>query len=260
MSGSVRHVIHSKLGNGGTGGPDPPFTGSQSVTGSQSSSSLEGSSSAPTSATGSQLPVSLTGSGGSTTIPTTIRSQKSVPSTARKALPAGAIVKIVIGVFSFLSLGILLVWLGRRRYRRRQSFTSPIIVPSPASVTSSSSNGDASDDSDAVNISTVRQQCLQNELRAAQERIVDTEDVEGHADHTRTTRGSFPESQGSILRLLSTRSTTTTQSGSTDHDLSLRERNEMLRARIRELEEQLRSPWALGLSDEPPPGYSEEQA
>ncbi|KAJ7508732.1 hypothetical protein B0H11DRAFT_1901534 [Mycena galericulata] len=138
------------------------------------------------------------------------------------------------------------------------TFTSPIPIPSPASVTSFPSNGDASDDSAAGNISTVRRQYLQRELRAAQEKIVDIEDVERHAEPTRTTRGLFPERKGRILRLLSARSTTTTGSGSTDHDLSLRERNEMLTARIQELEGQLRSPWARGLSDEPPPGYSEE--
>ncbi|KAF7290477.1 F-box domain-containing protein [Mycena kentingensis (nom. inval.)] len=37
----------------------------------------------------------------------------------------------------------------------------------------------------------------------------------------------------------------------------LREQNAALSARIRELEGQLRSQWALGLSDEPPPGYRE---
>ncbi|KAJ7433307.1 hypothetical protein B0H11DRAFT_2122412 [Mycena galericulata] len=213
-----------------------------------------------TSATGSQRVVPLTRSGGSTAIPTASGSHKSVPSTPRNALPAGAIVGIVLGVCSILSLGILLlVWLRRRRNRRRKSFTSLISIPSPASVTPYPSNGNASDDSDAGNISTVRRQYLQNELRAAQEKMVDTEDVEGHVDSTRTTRGSFPESKRRILRLLSTRSTTTTASGSTDQDPSLRERNEMLTARIRELEGQLKSPWALGLSDEPPPGYSEEQ-
>jgi BMFP domain-containing protein YqiC len=35
-----------------------------------------------------------------------------------------------------------------------------------------------------------------------------------------------------------------------------RERNNQLLTRIQELEAELQSAWALGLSDEPPPGYS----
>ncbi|KAJ7702777.1 hypothetical protein B0H17DRAFT_1042981 [Mycena rosella] len=38
---------------------------------------------------------------------------------------------------------------------------------------------------------------------------------------------------------------------------SARRQNDILRRRIRELEEQQQSDWARGLSDEPPPGYSE---
>ncbi|KAJ7192160.1 hypothetical protein GGX14DRAFT_578324 [Mycena pura] len=42
-----------------------------------------------------------------------------------------------------------------------------------------------------------------------------------------------------------------------DAEVRLRTQNETLQARIRILEEQLQSQWALGLSDEPPPGYLE---
>ncbi|KAJ7352025.1 hypothetical protein DFH08DRAFT_805317 [Mycena albidolilacea] len=39
----------------------------------------------------------------------------------------------------------------------------------------------------------------------------------------------------------------------------LRERNEVLAAHIRELEANMESQWVLGLSDEPPPRYTEEE-
>jgi len=38
-------------------------------------------------------------------------------------------------------------------------------------------------------------------------------------------------------------------------DTALARQNEELRERIQTLERQLQSQWALGLSDEPPPGY-----
>jgi len=110
------------------------------------------------------------------------------------------------------------------------------------------------DDSEAqrISASTIRRQYLANELRAAQEKIAEVGELE-----RRTLSANAPqESLGGLLRVPSNRSTsTTTTSGSQGLVSRLRERNEMLAARIRELEAQIRSPWAMGLSDEPPPGY-----
>jgi hypothetical protein len=74
--------------------------------------------------------------------------------------------------------------------------------------------------------------------------------------------------QGSVGPALSMRSGSGSVSGSgVDGDRSgagsevdlqqARRQNEALQERIRALEGQLQSQWALGLSDEPPPGYLE---
>ncbi|KAJ6479180.1 hypothetical protein DFH09DRAFT_1313098 [Mycena vulgaris] len=99
-------------------------------------------------------------------------------------------------------------------------------------------------------------QSLKNELRAVQEKMVDIADLERRASAT-----IAPISGSSqLLRLISTRSSSR-RANSVDEDLpsqlaAARERNEALAARIRELETQMHSEWALGLSDEPPPGYT----
>lgn len=123
-------------------------------------------------------------------------------------------------------------------------------------------NSTVADNSDTGSASAARRQQLANELRAVQEKMVDLEDLERHTISTVATRPSAPRQ---LLRLVSMRSTSTTtaKEGRESQDLvaqleASRQRNELLAARIRELEEQMHSPWALGLSDEPPPGYTPE--
>ncbi|KAJ7445833.1 hypothetical protein FB451DRAFT_1188906 [Mycena latifolia] len=108
-------------------------------------------------------------------------------------------------------------------------------------------------DARSISASTVRQQFLQHELRAAQEKMVDLEELERRTWSTNATEASVPSR---ILRMLSTRSASTTRTlpGSSDLVAQLRERNEAQAARIRELEAQMNFEWALGLSDDPSPG------
>ncbi|KAJ7920308.1 hypothetical protein B0H13DRAFT_1867783 [Mycena leptocephala] len=97
----------------------------------------------------------------------------------------------------------------------------------------------------------VLQQYLRNELRAAQERIVDIQNSERRTSTSRSTRSARVARS---LRLFSGRGASDTRSR--DPEMGIRE----MAARIRELEAELESPWARGLSDEPPPGYSEAEA
>ncbi|KAJ7459343.1 hypothetical protein FB451DRAFT_1372046 [Mycena latifolia] len=106
-------------------------------------------------------------------------------------------------------------------------------------------------DARSLTASSIRRQYLQRELRAAQERIVDLEDLPRHND-----RISDAARGGRILRVLSARiGATSPQVPSAELD-DARRRNEELVARIRELEALMESAWALGLSDDPPPGYT----
>ncbi|KAF8139388.1 hypothetical protein K438DRAFT_712966 [Mycena galopus ATCC 62051] len=157
-------------------------------------------------------------------------------------LPIGAIMGVIIAICLMLVVAALPVWLRRRRRRQKNSYTN--IVPTPYPILSA-------DNSDAQTIIKVRQQFLRNELRAAQEQIIQIQNLQREASSQRGRAGSS-------LRLLSSRRAASTGSESrTAAILRLQERNEMLTARIRELEAGLQSPWALGLSDEPPPGYVE---
>jgi septal ring factor EnvC (AmiA/AmiB activator) len=106
------------------------------------------------------------------------------------------------------------------------SGSSPILPPTP---------GKASD---------ARQRYLQQELRAVQEKIVDVDDMERQM---LTDQGSRNRN-GSILRR--NLDTATSQLN------AARAHNDQLIARIQELEVQMQSSWALGLSDEAPPGYT----
>lgn len=168
-------------------------------------------------------------------------------------LPMGAIVGIVIGLFLLITLSvtITLIYLRQRRRRRSAAYADFTSTPYPFANGIVSSNGEPRDRSDTGSISTARQQYLRNELHAAHEKIVD---VEALGRRTSTAQG---------LGRTSTR-TSDSDSGSgspnPDSDLvsRLRNRNEMLQVHIRELEAQLESPWALGLSGEPLPGYSED--
>ncbi|KAJ7613374.1 hypothetical protein FB45DRAFT_938218 [Roridomyces roridus] len=96
-----------------------------------------------------------------------------------------------------------------------------------------------------------RRQFLEDELRRAQEQMVDVDNL---------TERSPTSSRQSLATILGS---PTRQNSGADEEFNMaellqlaREKNTALTERIEALEMQMRSAWALGLSDEPPPGYS----
>ncbi|KAJ7614808.1 hypothetical protein FB45DRAFT_1108950, partial [Roridomyces roridus] len=91
-------------------------------------------------------------------------------------------------------------------------------------------------------LASVRRRYLEHEMRAARERI----------EHMKSRR-EWPVSFLSLLRVATRRRT------ESETISRLREQIAAQEARIQELEAEMTSPWALGLSDEPPPGYLDSQ-
>ncbi|KAJ7036351.1 hypothetical protein C8F04DRAFT_1257918 [Mycena alexandri] len=173
----------------------------------------------------------------------------------KAAVPIGGIIGAVVGICSIIALGMLLALLRRRRHQRQQHTVHelpeaattpyPVFFPDIAAAAAAIHN-DAADISDARSISKVRREYLRNELLATQEKITHIQNLERRT-------ASTPEG-GRFRRLLSARGA---DSGLVSE---LRERNEKLMSQINQLQAQMESPWARGLSDEAPPGYSEEEA
>ncbi|KAJ7898598.1 hypothetical protein B0H14DRAFT_3424394 [Mycena olivaceomarginata] len=172
-------------------------------------------------------------------------------------------------LFIFVSL---FIWV-KRRPRHRQEPTLEISTVSPFikayvppsrgayAVTAPGNPGIAPSnhsDNRSIIASTVRRQYLERELRAAQEKIIDINDLERH---NFPLSGTVPTSRSErIRRLFPVRGNSTRRNSQQVPRSELdaaRQRNEELLARIRDLEAQMESAWALGLSDEPPPGYSD---
>ncbi|KAF7350212.1 hypothetical protein MVEN_01324300 [Mycena venus] len=184
-------------------------------------------------------------------------------------MAAGTIVLYTIMILALTAVvGATVIWVWRcfRRpspdgpiQRKAKKVVLPTVSPFDLvrAIRPSAHVPETSSGARSSTVSTTRQQQLENELRAVQEKMVDLEDLERHA----VPAVEAQESTGphSLLRLLSVRSTGTTSRGSQDLVSQLeaaRERNEALAARIRELEQQMLSEWALGISDDPPPGYT----
>ncbi|KAJ7624572.1 hypothetical protein FB45DRAFT_1005477 [Roridomyces roridus] len=171
------------------------------------------------------------------------------------------IVGILLGVIALVLLALTLLIL-RGRYRRRKNSGDPTPVtpfqederirvealPHPYPVLYPDTP--ISSDEHETTVTKVRRQYLENEIHAAREKI----------QHIQTIpEREWPSSFVSLLRARSTSGGREAESAASDSAtvVRLREQNEIFQTRIRELEAQMTSPWALGLSDEPPPGYSE---
>ncbi|KAJ7708284.1 hypothetical protein B0H17DRAFT_1191759 [Mycena rosella] len=180
-------------------------------------------------------------------------------------LPVGAIIGIVVALCSMIAAAALFLWLRRRRFRQQRgvhtdfSTPTPFSIPSPANgifraTTAKSPHiGNATSGSDTRSVSTARRQYLRNELRTTQEKIVDIQDSERRSA-TPTASQTTPNL---LLRVFSNRTPNRLSGSVGDPELIARLRE--MTARVHELEAQMQSPWAMGLSDEPPPGYSEEE-
>ncbi|KAJ7613371.1 hypothetical protein FB45DRAFT_938199 [Roridomyces roridus] len=124
--------------------------------------------------------------------------------------------------------------------REGLALTVAVIPPDTASPAEKIASGDPETRHSSIgDSSTLRRQYLENELRRVQEQIVDVD----------------------RLTISSSRMSLAAPGENEVRDLEellkvARDRNAMLMRRIDELERQMQSAWALGLSDEPPPGYS----
>ncbi|KAJ6553194.1 hypothetical protein B0H19DRAFT_1236259 [Mycena capillaripes] len=168
--------------------------------------------------------------------PSSTASSQPVGLASRNSLATGAIVGIVLGIFSLILLFALLVWVRRRR-RQTAYPATPFYITSSGSDTSVPSNL-TSDDSDARSASSAQGQPLQPEWHIPREKMMHSE---------------YAANRNLIL---STHSASNTASSAPNPDVMSQLRD--VRARVLELEAQLESPRA-GRSYTPPPGYSGEE-
>ncbi|KAJ7737797.1 hypothetical protein DFH07DRAFT_93095 [Mycena maculata] len=231
---------------------------------SASTSASAQSSTTPSSSSASSLPISLsTPSPTDTSVSSNTTSSPSgsgVASATKSSPSVGLIVGVTFGVTALLLILLLLTFLRfkKARHRRRlelepRSPIEPAFIPHAvfATVHTDSSSANASlppkiepfmymstgaasvlptNDSTTRLSSKARQEYLLNQMRTLQA-------LQASSPSASET-GSEPDA-------------------SSDGLAQARRQNEALQERIRTLEAQLQSQWALGLSDEPPPGYLE---
>ncbi|KAJ6632366.1 hypothetical protein B0H10DRAFT_13539 [Mycena sp. CBHHK59/15] len=229
------------------------------VNASSTSSSVASSS---TSASSTSLSPST--SSPSASQPAAASSSSSASATPKKSTPSvGLIVGVTFGVTAVLLVVVLLLFLYIRKLRRRKrmNFETRSIDPNYMAESDlakgySSTNAslaaqriqpffsDTSATTEPVSTlsskaAQVRQEYLTNQMRAVQRQMAELQVVVGTGPLTTSddsVRGDAGDSTGLE---------------------QARRQNELLQARIQALESQLQSQWALGLSDEPPPGYME---
>ncbi|KAJ6596354.1 hypothetical protein DFH09DRAFT_1134714 [Mycena vulgaris] len=145
----------------------------------------------------------------------------------RSKLPTGAILGLVLSLS--LAVGLISLYIAARLRRRRTLAASESQTVSPFMRLLSSS------DLPRTGANQLRLQYLEKELNAAQTKM-----QEIRSQGTGGTPIGPPVEEAADTERVRIR----------DEEIAV------LRGRISELEAQMRSPWALGLSDEPPPGYT----
>ncbi|KAJ7254965.1 hypothetical protein B0H12DRAFT_1114344 [Mycena haematopus] len=167
----------------------------------------------------------------------------------RNTLPTAATVGIIIALCVTIALATLLLWLRRRRRQNpiqgqdiyTYSAGTGTSIPTPfydiVSPTLPDTTFVVTEKAEAQN---QRRWYLRNELRAAQEQILDIRRSEDAAAGNKN-----------VLRVV----TSNVGPQSPDSDVV-----SALTARIRDLEAQIQSQWELGRLDEAPPGYSKEES
>ncbi|KAJ7894584.1 hypothetical protein B0H13DRAFT_837101 [Mycena leptocephala] len=186
---------------------------------------------------------------------------------------------VSLGAIAVLSL-ILFIIMRRRRALRTRTQISPLQIPdSPKEIRSHfGSKSDAHRASWAPDINTdgelprssvisTRQLVISNQVNRAREKVAELEEISSllrsssnssHEDRTR---------QASVLDVLPPAAAVEDSVNNPSNVDSLGVQDKLERAirqieglnnRIHELEGQRRSSWALGRSDEPPPGYTED--
>ncbi|KAJ6514724.1 hypothetical protein DFH09DRAFT_1196134 [Mycena vulgaris] len=184
----------------------------------------------------------------------TVPSSVGTGSVRKSSLSGGIIAGISVGAATLLVLVVFLI-LCRRRHKRSQADLNPVVYPELALVPGPpvgiaaktqglreqrNSGGMQERDTESTLSSRTagtRQEYLRNKILAAQ-RILDAlPGVAGNFSGTTHAAISVGEDQGALGQA--------------------RQQIQALQERIHTLESQLQSQWALGLSDEPPPGYLE---
>ncbi|KAJ6581111.1 hypothetical protein B0H19DRAFT_492965 [Mycena capillaripes] len=214
-------------------------------------------SSPPASSLSQTSAVSHTGSG--TEAPASTASSPTTK-TSSKPAPIGMIIGIVVAVLAIIAVLVFLFFFLRRRRQRARRLSPGIMAETPGamfhpslSVTSRSYPTGSSTQPDpfitppSSNTSLAspqqRQQHITNEMRLVRKQMEELR---------RTGNGASMSSHSAESSALSPTSAASTH----DSDLERsRQQNDALQSRIVQLEAQLQSAWALGLSNEPPPGY-----
>ncbi|KAF8204180.1 hypothetical protein K438DRAFT_1819264 [Mycena galopus ATCC 62051] len=192
----------------------------------------------------------------------------SAASTAAATSNAGAIAGGVVGA-AILLIGGIVLWLFLRRRRRAE--VSPAPCPeSPEELRDPFADINHARESWAPsvdrlqtresNTTSTRQLYISNEVHRAREKVAELEEMSSLLlrSSTASSRG-YSSRPGSGITEAEGAWTAPTNADQPVDDRLERAILEIqaLNSRIRELETQRRSSWALGLSDEPPPGYSE---
>ncbi|KAJ7610706.1 hypothetical protein DFH06DRAFT_1345817 [Mycena polygramma] len=257
-----------------------------------SSSSASASASATAPVQSSVTPSSSGASSPPTSPSSSVPTDTSVSSNATPSPSASAVVSppksspsvgLIVGVTSVIALLLILLLfaflLVRKRRRRRNARME--LDPEPAFLSHAafaSAQGSSSNASFAPKVepfmstaessvsptstsaptalsskaAQARQEYLLNQMREVQWQL---QALQGRGTSSAAPPTSAPSSSG----VVSPSASESALSGTTDGSglAQARQQNEALQERIRALEQQLQSQWALGLSDEPPPGYLE---
>ncbi|KAJ7173583.1 hypothetical protein C8R46DRAFT_1083216 [Mycena filopes] len=241
-----------------------PVTSSSSSSSRATSATAKASKSATAVSGGSKMTPASSPSASSSAkaAPGTIGSKKTP---ARKP-PVGMIVGIVIGVLVILAiLFFLFFFFRRRRQRVAKTYVADDMLEAPRPVVPASSRTPMqgqpyaslqvdpfsmpSSSDPSLTSPQQRQQHISNEMRLVRKQM-DELRRNGNGNGL-SVSSSSPSSSGTSRSLTSPVSSPSQQS---DLERS-RQQNDALQSRVVELEAQLQSAWAQGLSNEPPPGY-----
>ncbi|KAJ7827726.1 hypothetical protein B0H13DRAFT_2119149 [Mycena leptocephala] len=260
---------------------DPPSSDPNSdilfISARSSAFVVQNSTSASASATGPSDPQSSASSPASPTSSVPAKtSASSGTSTTKSSLSVGVIVGIAVGTIVILLLFLFLGFLYLRRIRQRRRMDletrpiidrEPVFMPHSGPLSTSHTGYSSTNESMAGQIqpfittpstppvstpsskaAQVRQEYITNQMREAQMQLNAMQGIVGPASSMRSGSGSVSGSGFDGDR---------SGAGSEVDLQQARRQNEALQERIRALEGQLQSQWALGLSDEAPPGYLE---
>ncbi|KAJ6461926.1 hypothetical protein C8R47DRAFT_104186 [Mycena vitilis] len=233
--------------------------------------------SSPPSSPSSSIPTDTSGSSNVTPSP----SGSAVLSPSKSSPSVGLIVGVTISVIALLLILLLLAFLLIRKRRRRRN-TRMELDPEPAFVSQvdfASAQGSSSNTSFAPKIepfmstaassvsptstsaptalsskaAQARQEYLLNQMREVQWQL---QGLQGRGPSSAAPSTS-PASSSGVVSSPSASESALSETADGSGLAQARQQNEALQERIRALEQQLQSQWALGLSDEPPPGYLE---